>query len=247
MPTPFVVRYNPDMHPNRVAPPVTPRRTVPYPPPSPSPAPAPAPAPAPTAVAAEAATAELGATTAGVAPTLTAAQVAEGARLVSITKPQAASRLGITLGSGEESLLHISSLAPDALGAKSGELEVGDALLAVNGVLVYNHLEASTMIKETAGTVHLTIKRPSTPPTATVATAAATTAAAVAPAPAPAQTPTSPDVAGAPSDVAAVESEASGGFFGGVANGLASLGKSASNMLQAAGEASPGSGSPGRL
>ena len=247
MPTPFVVRYNPDMHPNRVVPPVTPRRTVPYPPPSPSPAPAPAPAPspapAPTAVAAEAATAELGATTAGVAPTLTAAQVAEGARLVSITKPQAASRLGITLGSGEESLLHISSLAPDALGAKSGELAVGDALLAVNGVLVYNHLEASTMIKETAGTVHLTIKRPSTPPTATVATAAATTAAAVA----PAQTPTSPDVAGAPSDAAGVESEASGGFFGGVANGLASLGKSASNMLQAAGEASPGSGSPGRL
>ena len=122
---------------------------------------------------------------------------------MSITKPQASSRLGITLGSGEESLLHISSLAPDALGAKSGELEVGDALLAVNGVLVYNHLEASTMIKETAGTVHLTIKRPSTPPTATVATAAATTAAAVTPAPAPAQTPTSPDVAGAPSDAAA--------------------------------------------
>lgn len=114
VPTPFVVRYNPDVHPNRVAPPGAPRRTVPFPPP------AAAPAPARTASVAEATTAELGATAARLgatsAPTLTAAQVAEGVRVVSIAKPEAGSRLGITLTSEDDALLHISTLAPDALG-----------------------------------------------------------------------------------------------------------------------------------
>ena len=109
VPTPFVVRYNPDVHPNRVAPPVAPRRTVPFPPPTA------APAPARTASTAETTTAELGATAAS-APTLTAAQVAEGVRVVSIAKPEAGSRLGITLTSEDDALLRISTLAPDALG-----------------------------------------------------------------------------------------------------------------------------------
>ena len=53
---------------------------------------------------------------------------------------------------------------PDALGAQSGLLYVGDVLLAVNNQAVDSHREASAMIKKATGDVHLTIKR--TPPDA---------------------------------------------------------------------------------
>ena len=122
----MLVRYNPDAHPNRVAPIVAPPRAVPVF--TPAPVPAPVPVPAPTAPVTEATmaglgamAAELGVTEAGLgataAPTLTAAQIADGVRVVSIAKPQMWSRLGITLTSENDALLHISTLAPEALGS----------------------------------------------------------------------------------------------------------------------------------
>ena len=101
--------------------------------------------------------------------TLTAAQIDEGVKVASIIKPQAGTRLGITLTSrsrlhsscsdASPGAVYISKLAPDALGAMSGHLEVGDAVLAVNGAAVDSHHEASAVIKAAMGSVHLTIKK----------------------------------------------------------------------------------------
>ena len=105
--------------------------------------------------------------------------------------------------------------------------------------------------EETATATATTTTTTSTTTTTTTTTATATataTAAATAAATATAQTPVSPE--GAPSDTPRVgveleatedgEASPTKGFFGGVANGFATLGKSATNMLQSAGEASPG-------
>ena len=117
-------------------------------------APAPAPALAATSAAAS-------------APVLSAGQLAEGAVVVTLFKPKQSSTLGITLTSdpAPEAPIYVSKLAPGALGAQSSTLLpgllVGDRLLQVNGTVATSHGEASALIKEAAGYVHLVVVRAS--------------------------------------------------------------------------------------
>ena len=121
--SPVVVRYNPTKYPDRVVPPMPAKAApapapvpapAPAPAPVPVPAPAPAPAPVPAPVAAPApAPVAVAAPVPAPVPVLSAAQLAAGAFVVSLFKPEEGSRLGITLTSSEapDAPLYISKLA----------------------------------------------------------------------------------------------------------------------------------------
>ena len=87
---------------------------------------------------------------------------------VRLHKPEASSRLGITLvNSGDAPC--ISALAPGCIGALSGMVSAGQKVFAVNGVPVSEHESATQLLRSSVGTLELTVSRsdqfgPSSPP-----------------------------------------------------------------------------------
>ena len=76
--------------------------------------------------------------------------------LVRLWKPEASSRLGITLvGTGGPPT--VSSIAAGCIAAESGEFTVGQRLYAVGGVAVSDHEEATALLRSTVGNLGLTL------------------------------------------------------------------------------------------
>jgi hypothetical protein len=76
---------------------------------------------------------------------------------IRINKPDATSRLGITLD-GDSGFPQITAIAPDALAAKS-TLHVGDVLVSVNGAGMNGHEATTQTLRAAVGEVELIVHR----------------------------------------------------------------------------------------
>jgi hypothetical protein len=87
-----------------------------------------------------------------------------GAYRVTLHKPDASARLGITLINNDETHAPrgppapiITALAPGCLAADSGRITINQLLVAVNGQRVHTHTEATALLRNAVGDVELTL------------------------------------------------------------------------------------------
>jgi hypothetical protein len=87
-----------------------------------------------------------------------------GAYRVTLHKPDASARLGITLINNDETHAPrgppapiITALAPGCLAADSGRITINQLLVAVNGQRVHTHEEATALLRNAVGDVELTL------------------------------------------------------------------------------------------
>ena len=83
---------------------------------------------------------------------------------VILTKPSAASKLGIRLAGDDRP--YVVGLNPELCAASSG-LAVGDVILAVNGQFALGHAATTQMLKQAVGQVHLELAVTADMPAAT--------------------------------------------------------------------------------
>ena len=76
--------------------------------------------------------------------------------VVILVKPRQTSRLGLRLAGAPP---RVVALTAGAIAAESRSLEEGDMLLAVNGVAVTAHEQATELLKQAVGRVALRIRR----------------------------------------------------------------------------------------
>jgi len=87
-------------------------------------------------------------------------------KMVVITKTDASSMVGMTLamftreGDNPEALPRIHHLHEAGLAAASGQLQIDDILVSVNGVDAQNDVVASKLIRDAQGEIILKIRRP---------------------------------------------------------------------------------------
>eukprot|EP00966_Prymnesium_polylepis_P122497 2831787-Prymnesium_polylepis.1 len=85
---------------------------------------------------------------------------APDARLVALFKRNYSYPLGITLGGQPTERPIITRMLRGALAHRSGRISVGDTLIAINGVEVRGHAEASRRLALAHGEVYVSLLRP---------------------------------------------------------------------------------------
>ena len=78
---------------------------------------------------------------------------------VTLTKPDATTKLGLRMSADKDSHPQIDDMAPGALAAESGQLKKKDVILSINGTPVKGATEAAGLLGAAGSEIVLVIKR----------------------------------------------------------------------------------------
>jgi hypothetical protein len=110
------------------------------------------------AARAQAAMAEAARAEAARAEAARAAQTQQSTMHILVHKPTASTKLGITLSSDGHGLVHIVRIRPDGAAAAVPQLQPGQRVVAVNGVEVHDHQNATKALQASWGQIYITVQ-----------------------------------------------------------------------------------------